>query len=112
MRIIRTTVAVLATAAAFSSFASPAAAFTERFDNLLSHFFECKVLLLTDLEAHARECGGGTMPTSFESLSGRVDGAPPQTTPVVTTPDEEEEECEEESEGSYEYWCKCHEQPT
>lgn len=89
MRIIRTTVAALATAAALSSFASPAAAFTQRFDDLVSHFIDCKILLLTDLEAHARECGGGTMPTTFESLSGRVDGAPPQTTPVVTTPDED-----------------------
>lgn len=89
MRFVRTTVAALATAAALSSFASPAAAFTPRLEELFDHFFECKMLLLTDLDAHVRECGGGTMPTSFESLSERSDGAPPTT--VVTDPPKKHE---------------------
>jgi hypothetical protein len=83
MRIIRTTVAALATAAALSSFASPATAFSPELKELFGHFFECKILLLTDLEAHARECGGGVMPTIFQSLSERVEGG---SAPITETP--------------------------
>ena len=102
MRIVKATVAVMATAVMFSSFASPAAAFTQRLDDLVSHFLDCKLLLLTDLEAHARECGGGTMPSSFQSL---VDPVPGGAAPaVVTTPPKEE--CSYE-EGDEQYWCEC-----
>jgi hypothetical protein len=101
MRIIGTTVAALATAAMLSSLATPASAFTARFDDLVTHFLECKMLLLTDFEAHARECGGGTMPTSFQSLSEKVDGPPAQTI-VVSAPAKEECQYGEGDEG-----CEC-----
>jgi hypothetical protein len=107
MRFVRSTVAVLATAAALSSFASPAAAFTQRFDDLISHFVDCKILLLTDLEAHVRECGGGKkLSPSLNSLSEQAPGGAAPV--VVTTPEgPSEPECPYE-EGTYKYYCECY----
>ena len=96
MRIIRTTVAALATATMFLSFAPSAKAFSPELQELFDHFFECKMLLLTDLEAQARECGPGVMPTTFQSLSEKVDGGPPQT---ITTPPSSDPEVPDECEG-------------
>jgi hypothetical protein len=105
MRTFKATVAVMATAVIFSSLASPAFAFTERFDNLISHFLDCKLLLLTDLDAHARECGGGKVINTLQSLSEKVENGPVQT--VVTQPSgPTEPECPYE-EGSWKYYCEC-----
>ena len=75
----RAVVRLLSTAAfvaAMALSAPGAKAFSPELQELFDHLIDCKLLLLTDLQAHARECGGGTMPTSFQSLSEPVDGPP------------------------------------
>ena len=103
MRSVKATVAVMAAAVMFSSLASPAAAFTDRLDDLVSHFIDCKLLLLTDLEAHVRECGGGKkLSPSLYSLSEQAPGG--AAPPVVTEPPKQDEEpCEG-------FWCHCNQE--
>jgi hypothetical protein len=108
MRIIGASVAVVATAMVLSSLANPALAFTPRLEQLFNHFAECKLLLLTDLEAHVRECGGGKkVVVSLNSLAEKgPDGPAPVvfSAPVV----DEVDECEGK-EGYEYYWCHCYE---
>ena len=108
MRIIGASVAVVATAMILSSLANPALAFTPRLQSLFDHFAECKLLLLTDLQAHVRECGGGKK--LVVSLSSLAEKGPAGPAPVVFSApvvDEEVDECEGK-EGYARYWCNCH----
>ena len=110
MRNIGATVAVAATAVMFSSLASPAAAFTPQLQELFDHFAECKLLLLTDLQAHVRECGGGKkVVVSLSSLAEKGPDGPPPTVIIQTVDDQEDDECEGK-EGYARFWCNCHQE--
>ena len=107
MRNIGATVAVAATAVMLSSLASPAVAFTPQLQELFDHFAECKLLLLTDLQAHVRECGGGKK--VVVSLSSLAEKGPDGPAPVVFSAPVVEDECAGKS--GYDYFrCHCYEE--
>jgi hypothetical protein len=108
MRIIGATVAVVATAMILSSLANPALAFTPRLQSLFDHFAECKLLLLTDLQAHVRECGGGKkLVVSLSSLAEKGPDSP--ATVVFTPPVVDDKDCEGR-ESFEDHWCRCYEE--
>jgi len=80
------------------SSATGAYAFDERVTDLIEHFVECKILLLTDQEAHAENCLPNTVPPFFGTLAPvGSDGPPQQITPAPVDP-EPGDECEESEE--------------
>ncbi len=75
-----------AAAALLLTSVTPGLAFDVQVEAQLKRFLDCKILLLTDLQAHVRICGGGKgpIPPSTSSLSTPVAGAAPP--PVVVAP--------------------------